>query len=477
MESTAQLTSNETVPAVSSKARADQETRSWLRPPWLAIPAPAKLMPVAYSVVDQALVVGAGFLVNIALARTQTKEEYGMFTLSYSVFTFLSGLHNAAILEPYTVYGSGRYRDRFSEYLRLMVRSNALMGVLLTGILLSGGLLLLRIAPQFAPRALWGLGLTVGVLLSGAFLRRVFYLQRQAVLAAKTSLVYFITVACGLWLTTKAHRLNSFSVFLILALGWIAGGAAFGRKLALGKRGQRFLELEPRYWGEHWKYAKWVLATAFVFQLMNQGYYWIVAGFLSVKEVAELRATYLLIAPVEQVVISLSFLALPVLAANYAAKSMDGFLSQWKRYALAVLSVTAAFALVVRVLGKQAIHVVYSGKFDDQATLIFTLALVPLLMALGNTMNDALKAIEKPRFVFYAYLCSGAATFLGGIPLVIHFGLRGAVYGMLLSAGTYTTALGVGFFLAMSVRQEAIMNASDDHQVFSTAYRNRSIRD
>jgi hypothetical protein len=107
--------------------------------------------------------------VNIALARTQTKEEYGMFALSYSAFTFLSGVHNAAILEPYTVYASGRYRDRFPEYLRLMIRSNALMGLFLSGILLLSGLLLLKVAPQFAPRALWGLALTVGILLSGAF--------------------------------------------------------------------------------------------------------------------------------------------------------------------------------------------------------------------------------------------------------------------------------------------------------------------
>ncbi len=410
-------------------------------------------MPVAYSVVDQALAVGAGFLVNIALARTQTKEEYGMFTLSYSVFTFLSGLHNAAILEPFTVYGSGRYRERFCQYLRLMVRSNIGIGLLLSGILLLSCLVLLGIAPQLAPRALWGLGLTVGILLSGAFLRRAFYLQRQANLAAKTSLIFFTTVACGLWLATKTHRLDGFSAFLILGLGWIAGGASFGRKLATGNPQHRFIELEPRYWREHWKYAKWVLATAFVFQFMNQGYYWIVAGFLSVKEVAELRAMYLLIAPVDQIFISLSFLFLPVLAANYAAQKIGSFFSHWKSYALAVAVVTVAFAVVVRVLGRQAMHTIYSGKFDGLASLLFAFAFVPLLMGIGGTMNDGLKALEKPRLVFYSYLCSGAATFLGGIPLVIHFGLLGAVYGMLLSAGTYMVALAVGFFFATSARQ------------------------
>jgi O-antigen/teichoic acid export membrane protein len=275
----------------------------------------------------------------------------------------------------------------------------------------------------------------------------VFYLQRQADLAAKTSLVFFITVACGVGLALRTQRLDSFSVFLILALGWIAGGASFGRKLAIGNPKRRFLELEPDYWREHWKYARWVLATAFVFQFLNQGYYWIVAGFLSVKEVAELRAMYLVIAPVDQFLIPLSFLVLPILAAHYAGKRIGGFLSLWKRYGLGVVCVTAIFALVVRVFGKQVIHAIYAGKFDGEANLLFTLAFLPLLTGIGNTMNDALKAVEKPKFVFYAYLSSGAATFLGGVPLVIHFGLRGAVYGMLISGATYTAALTVGFVL------------------------------
>jgi hypothetical protein len=67
-------------------------------------------------------------------------------------------------------------------------------------------------------------------------------------------------------------------------------------------------------------------------------------------------------------------------------------------------------------------------------------------MGIGNTMNDALKATEHPKMVFYAYVCSGAATLLGGIPLVIRFGLPGAVYGMFLSATAYTCALAASYF-------------------------------
>jgi O-antigen/teichoic acid export membrane protein len=449
MDNAPLLNTDETLRAVGAGMQPAARKNAWLRPAFAAIPSASRLMTIGYSFADQALAVGGMFLVNIALARTRTKEEYGMFALFYSVFTFLTGVHNASILEPYTVYGSGRYRDRFSEYLRLMVRSNLLLGLLLSGILLLTYLGLWWVAPQFASRALLGLGLTVGVLLSGLFLRRAFYVQRQPVLAAKASLVFFLTVGLGLWLAVRAQVLDNFSAFLILALGWVVAGACYARKLPFGHTQATFLELEPGYWGVHWKYARWVLITAFVFQLMTQGYYWLVAGFLSVKEVAELRAMYNLIAPVDQVFIALGYLVLPVMASHYAMKRMDHLLSLWKRYALAILGVTALFAFVLRILGQRVMHVLYAGKFDGLGPLLFLLALLPFLMAMGNTMTQALNAAEKPKLVFYGFLSSGTATFVLGIPLVIHFGLRGAVYGMLLSGATFSAAIGIGFFFAV----------------------------
>jgi len=445
MENTFPLSTQETFGGTPLATEAVPRTNGWLRSALASLPSASRTMPVAYSFADQALAAGGSFLANVILARTQSKEEYGMFALSYSFYVLLASIHNSTILEPYTVYGSGRYRAHFSEYLRLMARSNALLGLVLTGSLLLSCLVLLWIAPRLVSRALWGLALTVGVLLSGLFLRRVFYLQRQASLAAGTSLVFFVTVACGLWLTVRAHVLDSFSVFLVLALGWITAGVSFGRKLSFGKPQQSFLELEPDYWREHWKYTRWVLATAFVYQLTTQGYYWLVGGFLSVKDVGDLRAMYLLVTPVEQGFVALTFLVLPALASRYAAKRMGDYLSLLRRYGLAILSVTALFALAVRVAGKPVMHALYAGKFDGLAPILFMLALLPVLTGIGCVMANALNAAEKPNLVFLAYLCSAASTVLLGIPLVIHFGLRGAVYGMLLSASVYGGALALGF--------------------------------
>ena len=412
----------------------------------------SRIRQAGFSIVDQAFFVGGTFLANVMLARTQTKEEYGMFALSYSAFTFLTGLHNAAILEPYTVYASGRYRNYLSQYLRLMAASNAIVGLTLMAILLLLSLFFFWFAPSLYSRSLVGLGVTIGFLFSGIFLRRAFYVQGNSAYAAFSSLTFFATAAVMTFASMKAHALNGFSIFLVLAFGWLIAGLVFARRLPCWRAQASFLRVEPHYWREHWNYSRWVLITACVFQLTTQGYYWLVAAFLSVKDVAELRAMYLLIAPVDQIFIALSFLLLPMFSSRYAMRKIPEFLSLWRKYTLATVGLTALFALAVWALGRPALHLVYAGKFDNVVLLLFRLALLPFLMGIGNTVTVALSALEKPKLVFFGFLSSGVATFALGVPLVLRMGLRGAVYGMLLSAATYSAALTVAFFFNLPGR-------------------------
>jgi hypothetical protein len=74
---------------------------------------------------------------------------------------------------------------------------------------------------------------------------------------------------------------------------------------------------------------------------------------------------------------------------------------------------------------------------------------------------------EKPKLVFFAYMCGGAATFLGGIPLVMHFRMWGAVYGMLLSGATYTCALALAF--AIRIRRLVALVPRPERSVFLAA--------
>jgi O-antigen/teichoic acid export membrane protein len=399
-----------------------------------------------FSLVDQGLSVGGMFLVNITLARTLTKEGYGVFALSYSVFTFLLALHNGIILETYTVYGSGRYHRDFPAYAGLLWRTNILLGLGITAALALLWRILAWIVPAVGSTTFLGMTLMCGVLLTAAFVRRTFYLRGRPDLAAKFSAIFFSTCTVFLWLSFRTRMLNGFSAFLMVGLAWTLAGVFLVRELPeTAKRGV-FTKLEPAYWTEHWKYSRWVLLTAFVFQLTTQGYYWLAAEFLSVKDVGNLRSLMNIVIPLDQVFASMNLLILPVMCLRYTSEGRKGLLPVWKVYCSGWFLVTCGFAGLVNVWGKSVMHALYGGKFDDVTPLVGTLAFLPVVMGIGHTINGALKAAEKPNFVFYAYVISGVTTILLGIPLVLHLGLRGAVYGMLVSGAVYTAALAVGFW-------------------------------
>ena len=153
------------------------------------------------------------------------------------------------------------------------------------------------------------------------------------------------------------------------------------------------------------------------------------------------------------------------MAARYAAKRTRDLLSLWKRYVLATIGVTGLFAVSVRICGKPVMHALYAGRYDGLAPYLFVLALLPLLMGIGNTMNNALIASEKPKLLFLAYVCSAATTFLGGIPLVLRFGMWGAIYGMLLSATSYTGVLALAFVLRFHHRIATPTNSGSERDL------------
>ena len=434
---------------------------------WLVLPflPQNRLGQVVFSITDQAFSVGGMFVANVALARAASKEEYGMFALVYSVFNFLAGLHNAAILEPYTVHGAGRYNNYNLPYRWLIWRNNALLGLGLTTLLLLVCGALSWIVSAAGSRAIAGLAISSSVLLTTALLRRILYVERKVALAAKLSAVFFLTLLLLLGVLMKFALLNALTVFLAVALASVVGNLVvlgeWPRKTSLGS----FCEAEPHHLLEHWRYARWVFATAFVFQLTSQAYYWLVAAFLTLKQVAELRALYMLVMPVDQVFTAISLIVLPMMAARYAAKQISGLLSLWRAYLLTFLLIGVAFVFLVLLTGRSVSHVVYEGKFDNVAPLVGTLALLPVVMGIGSTMNVVMKAAEKPNMVFYAYIASGVATFAVGIPLMIDFGLKGAVYGMLISGGVYTAALGIGF-LTLIPRLRSLRVANEQNPVF-----------
>lgn len=76
------------------------------------------------AITDQGLFASSNFLLNVLLARWLAPAEYGTFALAYSVLLLFLVFHTALLTSPMLVFGSGKYRDRFPEYMGILLRGH-----------------------------------------------------------------------------------------------------------------------------------------------------------------------------------------------------------------------------------------------------------------------------------------------------------------------------------------------------------------
>src|ERR1700694_5346203 len=94
----------------------------------------------AMSLVDQGLTSGAGFGVNLLLARWMAPEVYGAFAVAFAGFLFVSGFHNVLLLEPLGGVGPSRHAGKLPAYFRAQIKvPGLLVGGLSAAVIMGGG--------------------------------------------------------------------------------------------------------------------------------------------------------------------------------------------------------------------------------------------------------------------------------------------------------------------------------------------------
>src|SRR6266853_4193932 len=98
---------------------------------------------------DHGLTVGTVFVATVVLARVETKEGFGAFVLCYSIYIFLTGIHNALVVEPFHVLATGRFRESPSSYLTYTFDLHARVALWLTLALYTSALTILGAQKSF----------------------------------------------------------------------------------------------------------------------------------------------------------------------------------------------------------------------------------------------------------------------------------------------------------------------------------------
>ena len=74
-----------------------------------------------WAIADQGAFAVTNFGVSVWLARSLDRTEYGAFALGFTLLLLSSACFLGLLGEPISVFGPGKYKDRFSDYMGVAV--------------------------------------------------------------------------------------------------------------------------------------------------------------------------------------------------------------------------------------------------------------------------------------------------------------------------------------------------------------------
>ena len=400
------------------------------------------------SILQQGLFAGSHFLANVLLARWMAPAAYGAFALAYSFFLLLLSLYMALFYEPLLVYGSGRYGNMFSPYVRILIRGHFLM-------LLPVSLILMFVAPVIGrfythefQIAFVSLAAVSPFLLLVWLFRAVYYARLNPYAGTMAGACYFVLLLLSIWTLREFGILSPAT-----ALGAI-GGSSFlvcaGCMYNVGGWGQPQSnlsgEMTSRVLADHWRYGRWAAFTAMATWIPANIYYALLPARFGLEGTALLRAIMNLMSPLLHSFSALLTLLIPILV----QQRERGGLHRSKRTTLQLIAmyipVGVLFLLAVTTLRAPILRLLYGGRYSSVSVwVVLCVASLPITTGVVGLLGSALRSFERPHLAFIGYLPAMITALVVGVPLTLHYGVSGAASGLVLSDLSAIVVLSICF--------------------------------
>jgi O-antigen/teichoic acid export membrane protein len=403
------------------------------------------------AILDQGLFAGSNFLLNVLLARWLAPADYGAFALAFSVFLLLGILHSALVSAPMLVFGPGKYREHFSEYLGILLRGHFKVMLPCVALLAAAALLLGRLYSPAVERAFLALAIAGPLILLLWLLRRAFYARLNPGGAAAGGGIYLLILLAGALALRAAGRLTPATGFLTMAAGSVI--ACLLLLVLLRPTFATDPATVRAVAADHWRYGKWGVAGAGPGWVTDNIYFLVLPAWAGLAEAGGLRALLNLAQPVLQSMSVLGVLLLPILVRNRDSGGPRA-MKRTMNLALALfLSGSTCYLALLWGFRSQIFHFLYAGKYvayDGWPLLL--VGLLPFAQGPQNVMGGVLGALERPNFAFWSCVGSSVVAIALGVPLVSRLGAGGALVGLIVSY-VLMSALML-FFLRRSMRRE-----------------------
>jgi O-antigen/teichoic acid export membrane protein len=390
-----------------------------------------------WAILDQGLYSVSNFIPALLLARWLTPEDYGAFSVAFSVYALFMATHNAVITEPMLVFGSGKYRDNFSQYVGVLLYAHAGLTLLASFLLLLAALFFSIFSDALYP-ALLGLAIAIPFILLSWLMRRACYVRSEPQISASGGAIYMILMLTGIYALYQMERLSAASAFEVMGLSSVAVSFWLAVRLRLDPRAIKSSKLVREMFIDHRNFGGWGLGIKAFTWMPGNIFYLLLPLWGGLAAGASLRALMNLIMPMLQTITALSVLLLPTLV---RVREQAKFSSATNMALSLFICGSAVYWVLLGVFHYPLVSWLYGGRYVEHADLLWLLGLVPLLVAIGSILGAALRALERPDQVFWVQVSSTVVMLTVVLGLMFSWGVPGAVIGLLASytAGTIVT--------------------------------------
>lgn len=391
-----------------------------------------------WAVLDQGLFSISNLVLNVLLARWLLPEDYGIFATAFAIFLLVATLHTGLFEEPMLVFGSGKYRNRISEYLGTLLHGHLGFGILIGLVLAFISLVLTLSGSTTASEGLLALALAGPFMLLLWLMRQACYARLEPHLAALASALYIILVLAGTYALFRLGWLSSAPAFGLMGLSSLLVGLCLIMRLGIKRPKLREDDLTRDVVKDHWRFGRWSLALLALEWFPVGGLFLLLSLLGSLEASASLRALMNFILPAIMGMMALCSLLIPNLI-----RARGG-----ARFGFLVRSATVLFVfgsvlywLLLGLFHAPLMDLLYAGRYGEDAHLLWILGLIPIFVAGLSVMNSAFRAFERPDQLFWPYAFSTLAALALGPFMIVAWGVAGAVLTYLVWAGIATAVM------------------------------------
>lgn len=395
------------------------------------------------SILDQGLTSGAGFLLNLFLARWLTGDGYGAFAVTFATLLFVAGFHNVLLLEPMSVLGPSSYAGQMPRYFVAQIKVHMVLVGTLSATMLLGAAVMAGVGmTQELVLATAGSALALPFLLLLWLVRRMCYVVHRPSQAVWGSAGYLLFMLVGLFALRAKGWLTSFSAFLLMAAATVPAALVLLRQLGVIGRNPSDAYPWRHVLRENWNYGRWLVASTTLYSAASQTQTYLTAAFLGLGAAGVLRAMQIPSLIMTQTIIAVGLLVLPTMSSDFGRGRIPQLRRKAVLCAIFLTALALTFAFVLGLVARPLERLLFGGRFSTAAWLIPILALVPVCTGFTTGFSMAVRACQQPRLDLLTNAISAPVGLATAIVFIKIWGLAGA--GVSLVAGS--AAYGVAFF-------------------------------